>query len=63
MEEKYITLSYWVLFIIIPALIVGVAVYIYSLSMWVLAGVTFCLFIAGEHGLRAWAKYWTESKK
>jgi len=56
MNKKLIVPSYWLLFIVIPAVIAGVVVIELSLSKWVLAVAIVILLIVGEHGLRVWAK-------
>jgi len=62
MNEKYITPSYWFLFIVLPAIIVGGVVVALSMPVWALAVAIFILVIVGEHGLRKWATFLSKKK-
>ena len=49
--------SYWVLFIIAPALLITILVITFSQSKLVIALSIVILLIAGEHGIRKWASH------
>jgi len=57
MNEKCITSSYWLLFMVLPAVISGGAVVIFSMPKWALAIVIVFFLLAGEHGLRKWREF------
>ncbi|MBU3005383.1 hypothetical protein [Paraglaciecola arctica] len=58
MNEKLITPSYWLLFIVTPAIIFGIAIDLLGYSIWVLLAAIIILLIIGEFGLKKWASLW-----
>ncbi len=57
MNEKYVTPSYWVLFIALPAIIAGVIVITFKIPLWLWAVFIVLLLIVGEHGLKKWVRF------
>ena len=55
-NKKYIVPSYWALFILLPAFIIGCLVVFKLVSKWCLVLSIILLMIVGEHGLRWWEK-------
>ena len=49
--------SYWILFILLPSVLVGFFILVLSLSIFYMAISFFALIIIGEHGIRWWFLY------
>ena len=57
MKDKYIVPSYWALFVVMPALIVGALILCLSLPKWIFVMTFVSLILFGERGVKIWESY------
>ncbi|PUA29286.1 MAG: hypothetical protein B0W54_01395 [Cellvibrio sp. 79] len=63
LKESFIVPSYWILFIFIPLMVVGLVVIHFQYPKWILALAIIFIFCCGEHGIRKWTALFTEVTK